>query len=348
MSVKTALLGYPRIGLNRELKKATEAFWKGDLSREKLEEIGSQIRRENWLLEKSSGIDFIPSNDFSFYDQVLDMTCLLGLVPDRFQWKGGYVDLDTFFDMARGVQEKEGVVGKTVSAMEMTKWFDTNYHYIVPEFHKGQRFQLSSDKPVREFKEALALGIKTRPVFIGPVTFLKLGKKKEDNFSVYDLLDPLLDIYAEVLNQLKSEGAEWVQIDEPVLVTELDAEAQAAFKKAYEVISKKVSGLSIMLTTYFGRLAENLPLAASLPVRGIHVDLVRAPDQLEEVLQSVPQDKALSLGVVDGRNIWRSNLKSILKRIEPAVKTGKENLILASSCSLLHVPLDLEAEKALD
>ncbi len=349
MSIKTAILGYPRIGLNRELKKATEAFWKGELTREKLEETGRQIRRQNWQLQKQCGIDFIPSNDFSFYDQILDMTSLLGLVPERFHWKGGQVDLDTYFDMARGIQEKEGVVGKTVSAMEMTKWFDTNYHYLVPEFHKNQRFQLSSDKPVREFKEALALGIKTRPVLPGPVTFLKLGKKKEENFSVYDLLDPLLEVYVPLLNQLKSAGAEWVQIDEPILVTDLDASAKEAFKKTYDVIAKKVSGLSVMLTTYFGSLGENLSLVASLPVQGIHVDLVRAPEQLEEILQAIPEDKILSLGVVNGRNIWKNDLRDILKLIEPALKKrGKEKLILASSCSLLHVPLDLEMEKELD
>ncbi len=349
MSIKTAVLGYPRIGLNRELKKATEAFWKGELTREALEDTARQIRKSNWELQKQFDIDFIPSNDFSFYDQMLDMTALLGLVPEGFHWKGGQVDLDTYFDMARGVQEKEGVVGKTVSAMEMTKWFDTNYHYIVPEFHKNQRFQLASDKPIREFKEALALGIKTRPVLPGPITFLKLGKKKEDNFSIYDLLDPLLEVYINLLNQLKSAGAEWVQIDEPILVTELDAAAQAAFKKTYDVIARKAPGLSLMLTTYFGSLADNLPLAVSLPVQGIHVDLVRGEEQLEEILEFFPKDKWLSLGVVNGRNIWKSNLAKILGVIETAFKKrGGGELILAPSCSLLHVPLDLEMEKKLD
>jgi 5-methyltetrahydropteroyltriglutamate--homocysteine methyltransferase len=338
--LKTAVLGYPRIGDDRELKKATEAYWKGEISQEALLEAGRGIRKKNWLLQKEAGIDVIPSNDFSFYDQVLDMTALLGAVPERYAWDGEVVGLDAYFTMARG--------GK-VPAMEMTKWFDTNYHYIVPEFHKHQSFEVSSDKPFAEFKEALALGIKTRPVLVGPVTFLKLGKSKEPKFSAFKLLDPLLKAYVDVLKDLQTLGAECVQIDEPVLALDLSAEAKAAFKKAYAVFAKEVPGLSVMLTTYFGPLNGNLKLAASLPVAGLHVDLVRAPEELSAVSRALPKDRILSLGVIDGRNIWKSDLAKIIGMLKPVIKKrGGDRCLVASSCSLLHTPLDLRNETKLD
>lgn len=338
--LKTAVLGYPRIGDDRELKKATEAYWKGEISKEALLRAGREIRKKNWLLQKEAGIDIIPSNDFSFYDQVLDMTALLGAVPARYAWDQEVVDLDTYFTMARG--------GK-VPAMEMTKWFDTNYHYIVPEFHKNQGFEVASDKPFAEFKEALALGIKTRPVLVGPVTYLALGKSKDPHFSSFKLLDSLLKAYVEILKDLRTLGAEWVQMDEPVLALDLGTEAKSAFKKAYTVFAKEVPGLSLMLTTYFGPLNENLKLAASLPVTGLHVDLVRAPEQLPAVLRAFSKDKVLSLGVVDGRNIWESDLERILTTLKPAVKKrGEDRCVIASSCSLIHTPLDLDNEKNLD
>ncbi len=347
--LKTASLGFPRIGENRELKKATEGYWKGELSRERLEEAARAIRKANWLTQKSAGIQIIPSNDFSFYDQVLDMTALVGAVPSRYGWNKGMVDLDTYFAMARGVQEKQGVGTAAVQAMEMTKWLDTNYHYIVPEFAKGQRFRLSSEKPFVEFKEALALGVKTRPVLIGPVTYLLLGKSKGGKFSPFQLLDGLLKVYAEVLSKLKFLGADAVQIDEPFLVLDLDAKAKAAFSKAYRTLARQVPHLPLYLTTYFGALNGNLKLAASLPVAGLHLDLVRAPEQLKKALKVVPKDKVLSLGVVDGRNIWKSDLSKIIRTLKALVqKRGLDALVIAPSCSLLHSPMTLELETKLD
>ncbi|MBI4431715.1 MAG: 5-methyltetrahydropteroyltriglutamate--homocysteine S-methyltransferase [Candidatus Omnitrophica bacterium] len=348
-SIKTAVLGYPRIGLNRELKKAVEAFWKGQLSQQELEKEASSIRKENWMLQKDLGIDIIPSNDFSFYDQMLDMTALLGAVPPRFGWKGGQVDLDTYFAMARGVQEKQGIGGKAAQAMEMTKWFDTNYHYIVPEFHRGQPFRLSSEKPFREYKEAQELGIKTRPVLIGPVTYLLLGKSKDAGLKPLDLLGKILPIYAEILNNFSSLGAESIQVDEPCLVLDLDDSAQRAYTTAYEYFSKKAKKASLFLTTYFEGLHENLSLAATLPVSGLHVDVTRCPEQLNDVLRQFSKEKTLSLGVVDGRNIWKTDLCRAIETLESAIiQHGRDRIIIASSCSLMFTPLDLEQEKNLD
>jgi 5-methyltetrahydropteroyltriglutamate--homocysteine methyltransferase len=348
--LKTAVLGYPRIGEKRELKKATEAYWKGEISKAELESAAREIRKKNWLTQKSAGIDHIPSNDFSFYDQVLDMTALLGAVPPRYGWDGGKVDLDTYFAMARGVQEKEGVANSSaVPAMEMTKWFDTNYHYLVPEFYKGQTFKLSSDKPFEELQEALALGVKTRPVILGPVTYLLLGKTKDKGFSALDLLEPLLEVYVLLLKEFKAAGAQDIQIDEPVLALDLDAKARAALKKAYAVFAKEAPGVSLFLTTYFGPLKENLKIAAALPVSGLHVDFVRAPEELLRVARALPKEKRLSLGVVDGRNIWKSDLSKIIRALKPVVKKrSAERLVVASSCSLLHTPLDLSLERTLD
>jgi 5-methyltetrahydropteroyltriglutamate--homocysteine methyltransferase len=347
--LKTAVLGYPRIGAGRELKKATESYWKGEISKEALLKTGAEIRKANWLTQKQAGIDVIPSNDFSFYDQVLDMTALLGAVPERYRWSGTGVDLDTYFAMARGIQEKQGVQSASVPAMEMTKWFDTNYHYIVPEFRKGQTFKISSDKPFAEFKEAKTLGIQTRPVLVGPVTYLWLGKTKDKNFSSFSLLDSLLKTYAEILKKFQSLGAGSIQIDEPALVMDLTPEAKAAFKKAYAFFAKEAPGVSLMLTTYFGALEDNLKLAASLPVAGLHVDLVRAPGQLSKVAAALPKQKTLSLGVVDGRNIWKNDLNQTMASLRALVKKrGEDNCLIASSCSLIHSPLDLDLETSLD
>jgi len=338
--VTAANLGFPRIGPKRELKKATESYWKGEISRADLESTAQQLRAQNWTLQRDAGIAVIPSNDFSFYDQVLDTTAMVGAVPPRFGFAGDSVDLDTYFAMARGRDD--------AFAMEMTKWFDTNYHYIVPEFAADQDFRLASTKPVDQFLEAKALGIETRPVLVGPVTYLKLGKAKGGAFDPVTLLDRLLPVYEQVLNRLAEAGASWVQIDEPILVLDLSEAEKTALKTAYERLAKAAS-LKILVATYFEALGDNLDLAASLPVAGLHVDLKRAPDQLGAVLDAIGDDTVLSVGVIDGRNIWRADLDQALEPVKTAVaKLGGERVQVAPSCSLLHSPIDLDNEEKLD
>jgi 5-methyltetrahydropteroyltriglutamate--homocysteine methyltransferase len=342
--VKAANLGFTRIGAFRELKKAVEAFWKAGLSEEQLQAEAAKIRKANWQTQRDAGIEIIPSNDFSFYDQILDHTALFGAVPARYNFKGGNVDLTTYFAMARGRQQD----GQDVVAMEMTKWFDTNYHYIVPEFKKGQVFKLSSTKIFDEYLEAKALGIETRPVLVGAVSYLKSGKCREEGVSRLSFLDALLPVYIEVLQKLEKLGAKSIQIDEPFLALDLSAEDKVAYKKAYDAIAK-ASKLEITLTSYFDGLRDNTELACSLPVKALHIDLVRAPEQLDEVLAKLSADKTLSLGVIDGRNIWKNNFAKSTALIDKAIaKLGKDRVIIAPSCSLLHTPVNLENETKLD
>ncbi|HLF18348.1 MAG TPA: 5-methyltetrahydropteroyltriglutamate--homocysteine S-methyltransferase [Candidatus Omnitrophota bacterium] len=350
-TIKTAVLGYPRIGEKRELKKATESFWKGEISKNDLLATGRDIRKKNWNLQKSLGIDIIPSNDFSLYDQVLDMSCLLGNVPARFKWDGADINLETLFLMARGPRES-GADKVDATACEMTKWFDTNYHYIVPEFTSQTKFKLSAAKVFDEFKEALESGIKTRPILIGPVTYLTLGKvhdEKNPDFNRFTLLDKVLPVYIEVLKKLASLGAEWAQIDEPIFALDLTDEQKQALKKSYAKIKESVPSLKVIITTYFGDLRDNLETFLSLPVEGFHIDCVRAGNDLEGVLSKFPKGKALSLGVVDGRNIWKNDHEKSLKFLKRAQeKLGNALLIVASSCSLIHSPNTLRNENELD
>ena len=334
---RSANLGFPRIGLHRELKKSLELYWKGAIDAAALHATGKELRARHWRLQRDAGIDVIPSNDFAFYDHMLDMTAMLGAAPPRF---AGIADPDQlYFAMARGT--------KDAPAMEMTKWFDTNYHYIVPELHRGQTFRLASNKALEHFLEARALGILTRPVIVGPVTWLSLGKAKDEGLDPLSLLDAVLPVYAELLATLKAAGADWAQIDEPALVLDLTDAQRKAFSHAYEVLAPIAP--KIMLTTYFGALLDNTELAARLPVAGLHVDLVRAPDQLPAVLAAIPSDKVLSVGVIDGRNIWRSDLDRQLALVTSAWDgVGKDRLEIAPSCSLLHTPVDLDAETDLD
>ncbi|MDP9838213.1 5-methyltetrahydropteroyltriglutamate--homocysteine methyltransferase [Neorhizobium huautlense] len=356
MTVVTANLGFPRIGKHRELKFALEAYWSGKSDAKTLLDVAQKLRAENWALQKKAGIDIIPSNDFSLYDHVLDTAVMVGAVPEIYGWKGGPVGLDTYFAMARGAEgEGHGDCGHAhhhglaqgVPALEMTKWFDTNYHYMVPEVVEDQAFGLTSAKPLEHFIEAKALGIHTRPVLLGPVTFLKLAKARGSAFKPLDLLPRLLPVYVELLRQLEEAGADWVQVDEPIAVLDLTEGERHSFTTSYGELARAVPGLNIMLASYFGAPADNLSTLAVLPVAGLHVDLVRAPEQFSDVLAAVPADKILSLGVIDGRNIWRADLAAILERLEPVVATRK-NLQIAPSCSLLHVPIDLELETALD
>jgi len=339
MSIRTNILGYPRIGVNRELKKAEEAYWAGKITKKELLDAAAQIRKENWQLQKEAGIDLIPSNDFSFYDQTLDLSLSVGAIPERYNALKDDL-LELYFAMAHGYQKN----GIDVTAMEMTKWFDTNYHYIVPEFTKDQQFKLTYNKATSEFAEALALGIKTKPVLVGPITYLLLGKEKEAGFNRIELIDRLLPVYIEILKELESKGAEYVQIDEPSLCTDLSQEAKDAYRKAFDAI-RKATRLKIILTTYFGPLADNAALAAGLGADILHIDLVRAPEQVGSIAALLPNDISLSLGVVDGRNIWKNDFRQSLDIIEKAKeKLDSSRLLVATSCSLLHSPIDLDAE----
>lgn len=341
--VTAANLGFPRIGKQRELKKALEAYWKGEGSVESLKETAASIRAENWQRQKNAGISLIPSGDFSYYDQVLDHIHMLGCVPARYDAFKGSDFLTRYFATARGYQRD----GKDVVAMEMTKWFDTNYHYIVPEFTANQSFSLATSHTVDAFNEAKAQGFVTRPVVIGPVTFLALGKMRDSDAQTISLLPAILPVYQALLAELKKAGATDVQIDEPYLALDLSGEQKEAYKIAYAALAN--AGLKIHLTTYFAGLRENAALAFGLPVDVVHVDLVREPEQLAEVLKHVKPNQSLSLGVVNGRNIWKTNFAEAAKLVNQAVTTlGKDRVIVAGSCSLLHSPVDLAAETKLD
>ncbi|NAW51114.1 5-methyltetrahydropteroyltriglutamate--homocysteine S-methyltransferase [Elizabethkingia argentiflava] len=342
--MQTHNLGYPRIGKKRELKKACEQYWSGKIIQEELLNVSREIINENLKLQQEAGIELIPVNDFSFYDHVLDMALTLGAIPPRYHQvilNKSNNELDLYFAMARGYQ-KEGL---DITAMEMTKWFDTNYHYIVPEFYKDQKFKLFSNKIFNEFIGAKQIGISAKPVLIGPISFLLLGKEKEEGFNKLDLIDDLLPVYLDILKTLASHGAEYIQFDEPFLALDLSDKAKAAYSKTYALIRKEIPKLKIILTTYFEEIGDNLPQALSLPVDTLHVDLVRKPEQLDHILENIPSNLKLSLGVVDGRNIWKNDLEESLHFIQKAIeKIGTDRILIAPSCSLLHVPYDLDLE----
>ena len=340
----TQNLGYPRIGSQRELKKVCENYWAGKTGLKNVLTAGRSIRHENWQIQKEAGIDLIPSNDFSYYDHVLDHSIMFGAIPKRYhdiiQQKGNQ-ELDLYFAMARGYQKD----GLDTTAMEMTKWFDTNYHYIVPEFYKNQQFKLFSTKIIDEFYDARQLGIITKPVLIGPVSYLLLGKEKEAGFHRLDLIMNLLPVYVEIISRLKELGAEWIQFDEPFLALDLTEKEQQVYKETYKQLRREFPFLKIVLATYFERLGNNTSLAVRLPVDVLHIDLVRAPQQLDEVLANLPEKTILSLGVVDGRNIWKNNFEASLAIINKAQKKlGPDRVWIAPSCSLIHSPCDLNNE----
>jgi len=339
-------LGFPRIGARRELKFALESYWKGESSRDELQALGAQLRQRHW--NDQAGLDLVPVGDFSFYDQVLDMSFTLGNLPERVRGFHGDA-LDNYFRVARGrsaqtAEEHAGCCGG-VAAGEMTKWFDTNYHYIVPEFNAGTRFALDASRLLDQISEARAQGVKAKPVIVGPVTYLAIGKAKDDSDRLA-LLPRLLPVYAELLDTLAAQGVEWVQIDEPILVTELDADWQHAFNTAYHQL--KGCRVKILLATYFGQLLENQYLAANLPVAGLHVDAVNGRDDVLPLLGMLPAHKVLSLGVINGRNIWKTDLNAVLDWLEPIAERLGDRLWVAPSCSLLHVPVDLASEQKLD
>jgi len=339
-------LGFPRIGARRELKFALESYWKGESSRDTLKALGAQLRRRHW--EQQSGLDLVPVGDFSFYDQVLDMSFTLGNLPERVRGFHGDA-LDNYFRVARGrsaqTGEAHGGCCGGVAAGEMTKWFDTNYHYIVPEFTAATQFKLDASRLLEQLAEAQAQGVKAKPVLVGPVTYLAIGKAKDDSDKLA-LLPRLLTAYAELLEALAAQGADWVQIDEPLLVSELDADWQHAFNTAYHQL--KGCRVKLLLATYFGPLQENQYLAANLPVAGLHIDAVNGRDDVLPLLNLLPAHKVLSLGVINGRNIWKTDLTAVLDWLEPVAQRLGDRLWIAPSCSLLHVPVDLESEQQLD
>ncbi len=339
-------LGFPRIGARRELKFALESYWKGDTTRAALESAGAALRRRHW--NDQAGLDLVPVGDFSFYDQVLDMSFTLGNLPERVRGFHGDA-LDNYFRVARGrsAQSADGHGGCCggVAAGEMTKWFDTNYHYIVPEFAASTTFAPDAARLLAQIGEARAQGVKAKPVIVGPVTYLALGKAR-DGADKLALLPALLDAYSQLLCTLAAHGVDWVQVDEPLLVTELDADWQHAFNTAYHHL--KACPVKLLLATYFGQLQENQYLAANLPVAGLHVDAVNGHDDIRPLLNLLPEHKVLSLGVINGRNIWKTDLAAVLDWLEPVAERLGARLWIAPSCSLLHVPVDLDGEDRLD
>lgn len=344
--MQTHNLGYPRIGSQRELKKASELYWSGNLPVHQLMLTGKTIRQHNWQLQKDAGIDLIPCNDFSFYDQVLDTSLMVGAIPERYHQLMAdkqLPDIDLLFAMARGYQKD----GHDVTAMEMTKWFDTNYHYIVPEFTANQKFTLYSNKVINEFVEAKAAGFTAKPVLLGPISFLLLGKEKEKGFNRLELIKNLLPVYIDILKKLDEVDAHYIQFDEPCLALNLSAGEQQVIAKTYQEIEGKFPHLHIILANYFDCYGQNLPTVLSLPVQTIHLDLVRCPAQLDDILTTdfIKTKTNLSLGVVDGRNIWKNNFIESLALIDKAVENiGADRVWIAPSCSLLHSPCDLELE----
>lgn len=335
---KFHILGYPRIGAKRELKFAVEAYWKGNSDENTLQEIAAEIRAKNWQLQKDNGAAFISVGDFSFYDQVLDTLVCVGGIPARFGFKADTLTLEEYFQLARGNKEQ--------FAMEMTKWFDTNYHYIVPEWSENTDFSLNPKQLLAQIQQAKTLNHAIKPTIVGPLTLLYLGKSKTHGFDRLSLLSKLTPVYLALLETLKAEGIEWVQIDEPILAIDLEPSWLAAFHETYQTLQH--SGLSILLATYFGSIIEHTSLLQSLPIQGLHIDCVRAPEQLTHFVNNWSTEKVLSLGVVDGRNVWRANLRRILEAVANAKEKFADHLWLAPSCSLLHSPQDLNVEEKLD
>ena len=332
------LSGYPRIGAKRELKFAVEAFWKGNTSEAELQQVAADIRRTNWATQQAAGADLLPVGDFSFYDHVLDMQVALGCIPARFGFDAATLTLPEYFQLARG--------NATQFAMEMTKWFDTNYHYIVPEWHPQTGFKANSKNLIAQIKEARALGHDIKPTLVGPITLLWLGKEKADGFNRLDLLPKLLPEYQKLLRELANEGVDWIQIDEPILAVDADQAWLDAFAPTYKELA--ITGTRIILGTYFAGVAEHADLLKNLPVHGLHIDGVRAPEQLAVFAQAWPQNKVLSVGLIDGRNVWRANLSQVIDTLAPLNAKLGNNLWIAPSCSLLHSPQDLAVEEKLD
>ena len=334
------LSGYPRVGAKRELKFAVEAYWKGAKSEAELQETAAEIRRLNWATQKAAGADLVPVGDFSFYDHVLDLLCTLGGIPSRFGFDAANLTLEQYFQLARG--------NATQMAMEMTKWFDTNYHFIVPEWSADTSFKVNAKNLIAQIKEAKAQGHDIKPTLVGPITLTYLGKKKEDFGCRIEkiLLPKLLPAYAQLLRELAAEGVDWIQIDEPILATDVAQVWLDAFAPVYKELAN--TGVRIILGTYFAGVAEHVKLLGSLPVHGVHIDCVRAPEQLAVFAEQFPTNKVLSVGLIDGRNVWKANLTQVIDTLEPVKAKFQNNLWIAPSCSLLHSPQDLAVEEKLN
>ncbi len=340
MTILNHTLGFPRIGLHRELKKALESYWAGDSTQQALMTTGRELRARHWQHQKEAGVDLLPVGDFAWYDHVLTTSLMLGNVPARHQNQEGTVDLDTLFRVGRG----RAPTGEPAAAAEMTKWFNTNYHYLVPEFIQGQTFKLTWTQLLDEVDEALALGHKIKPVLLGPVTYLWLGKVKGEPFERLSLLEAILPVYQQVLAALAKRGIEWVQIDEPALALELPQTWRDAFQPAYDALQ---GHSKLLLTTYFDSIGQNIDVIRKLPVQGLHVDLVHGRDDIQQLNQQLPASWLLSLGVINGRNVWRADLSRWFSRLQPLI-TQREQVWIGSSCSLLHSPIDLGVETRLD
>ncbi|MGK5035783.1 5-methyltetrahydropteroyltriglutamate--homocysteine S-methyltransferase [Janthinobacterium sp. LB3P118] len=360
MTIRTHILGFPRIGAARELKLALESHWRGEVSEAALEATGQQLRARHWALQRDAGLAYVSVGDFAFYDQVASHIQLLGCEPARFRFDAAQSPLSRYFTMARGNDNQADHAGCTHShahhdhtagnhALEMTKWFDTNYHYLVPELSPQTQFSLACERLLAEVAEAQALGHQVKAALIGPLTFLWLGKEKtpgESDFHRLALLEQLLPVYGALLDRLKQQGVSWVQLDEPILGLDLPSAWRSAFESAYWQLNQV--GVNILLATYFSPLEENLSLTCRLPVAGLHVDGIRAPHELISVTDWLPAHKVLSIGIVDGRNIWRTDLDAALAVLQPLAARRNGQLWLAPSCSLLHLPFSLEAETELD
>ncbi len=333
--------GFPRIGVRRELKKALDAYWRGSSTRDALEATGRMLKLRHWSIQESAGMTFVATGDFSFYDHVLDVSAMLGALPERFGEATGGIGLDTYFRMARGD------ASLNIPAMEMTKWFDTNYHYIVPEITSSFKPSLSTLKIIEDTREALKAGYHPKPVLVGPVTWLSLAKAP-DGYNRWEKLDGVIDVYCEVLSRLDGL-CNWIQVDEPVLNTDMFPEAKEVFIDVYRRLNRASGDAGLLLATYFEALDENLDLALASGCRGLHADFVRGPHILDRILDQIPETMTLSAGIVDGRNIWRTDFRQALDVLAKiGKKLGKERFMIAANCSLMHVPVDLECEKSLD
>ena len=332
------LSGYPRVGAKRELKFAVEAFWKGAKSEAELRQTAADIRQKNWATQIAAGADLLPVGDFSYYDHVLDTLCALGAIPARFGFDADKLTLSQYFELARG--------NASQVAMEMTKWFDTNYHYIVPEWHQNTSFKANAASLIAQIEEAKATGHDIKPTLVGPLTLLWLGKEKDAGHNRLELLPRLLPEYQKLLRELANAGVDWIQIDEPILAVDIAREWLDAFAPTYQELA--ITGTRIIIGTYFGSVAEHINLLKNLPVNGVHIDCVRAPEQLAEFANAWPENKVLSVGLIDGRNVWRANLREVIELLAPVATQLGNNLWIAPSCSLLHSPQDLNVEEKLN